>query len=168
MKDIGIENFEFWTPKRRPDGYNIAMQIEPAIKPYSIENIRNGFTRPSNTANAWVADINDPNPCIEIGWSEPKTIKSIQLHFDSDFDHPLESSLWGHPEAEIPFCVKKYKIKQCNGEVLYQVQNNHQTLNRVEFQVPVTTAGIKIEVGHPGQDVPASLFEACINIENQK
>ncbi|GAF05034.1 hypothetical protein [Saccharicrinis fermentans] len=29
---IGVDSFEFWIPKRRPQGKNIAMKITPAIK----------------------------------------------------------------------------------------------------------------------------------------
>ncbi|MDN5200323.1 FAD-dependent oxidoreductase [Fulvivirgaceae bacterium BMA10] len=161
LSDIGIESFEFWTPARRPEGQNIAMQIRPALKAFEIEHIRNGYTRPNSLVNAWVADLDDPNPRIELKWPEPKTLWGIQLHFDTDFDHPLESSLLEHPEHEMPFCVKNYRIKNCNEEILYEMKQNHQTINRIQFEKPITTAALKIELEHPSNKVPAALFEVC-------
>ncbi len=165
LNDIGVDDFEFWTPERRPDGHNIAMQIKPPLFAFEADNVANGYTRPTHRVNAWVASPDDTNPNLTIRWSEPKPVKSIQLHFDTDFDHPLESSLWGHPEAEIPFCIKNYTIKSLEGEVLHQVQDNRHTLNRVELPNPVSTTGIIIETGHPCEGVPASIFEVCINNE---
>src|SRR5690606_13298648 len=43
------------------------------------------------------------------------SISEIRIYFDTDFDHPLESTLWGHPESAIPFCVKRFRIKDESG-----------------------------------------------------
>ena len=37
--NIGVDTFEFWTPHRRPEGKNIAMEISPSIDVFNAENI---------------------------------------------------------------------------------------------------------------------------------
>jgi hypothetical protein len=159
---IGIDSFEFWTPARRPEGHNLAFSISPSIKGFNQKNLLNGYTRPTNSGNAWIAQLRDKNPRIEMFWDEMQTIHGLQLHFDTDFDHPLESSLMGHPEKTIPFVVKGYRVKNCNEEVIYEKKNNHQTINKIEFKEPVKTAGLKIELEHPSKNVPASIFQILI------
>ena len=56
--DIGMESFEFWTPQRRPEGRNLAMHITPAITCFEASNLINGFTRPGNRPNSFVAPLN--------------------------------------------------------------------------------------------------------------
>lgn len=161
-KGLGFDSFEFWTPERRPGGRNIAMKIHPPIKDFGGENLLNGFTRPTNASNAWVAAPSDKNPRVEMHWKEIQKVNGIQLHFDTDFDHPMESSLQEHPEDVIPFVVRKYKVKNCNEEVIYECLDNHQTVNKIQFPNPVNTAGLKIELEHPSKDVPAALFHIHI------
>jgi len=155
---IGFETFEFWTPERRPGGHNLAMKIDPPIMDFNAENLLTGFTRPTNMSNAWVADLSDLNPGIELRWKDIQEIHGLQLHFDSDFDHPLESVLQGHPEKVVPFVIRNYSVRGCNEQIIYEKQNNHQTINKITFPDPVKTAGLKIELEHPSKDVPASLF----------
>jgi len=155
---LGIDAFEFWTPERRPGGHNVAMQISPAVEAFSVNQLTNGFTRPRIRSNAWVAHPLDTTPMLEFMWEQPQTIKAIQLHLDTDFDHPLESSLLGHPESEAPFCVKNYTLYDGNGKVLYQEQNNHQTINQIVLDEAITTDKIILKLQHPSADVPAGLF----------
>jgi hypothetical protein len=158
----GFDSFEFWCPERRPKGQNIAMKISPALPCYRRQNIVNGYTRPYLQPNAWLADLNDPNPTIYLTWNEPKTIHSVTLFFDADFDHPMESSQMGHPEDVIPFCIKNYRIY--NGqELIYNCQSNHQSLNHIQFPNPVETSALRIELEHPSLTVPSALFEIFIN-----
>lgn len=158
----GFDSFEFWTPSRRPQGQNLSMKVEPPIADFYSANLLNGYTRPTNKSNAWVADLEDPNPRLELQWPEPQTIHELHLHFDADFDHPMESSLQGHPESIMPFVVRKYKIRNRHEEVIYEKRANHQTINRIKFPEPVVTAGLKIDLEHPSKDVPASLFHIQI------
>ncbi|MEO0334565.1 MAG: FAD-binding dehydrogenase, partial [Bacteroidota bacterium] len=157
-QELGIDAFEFWIPERRPSGHNIAMQISPGLEAFSTSQLTNGFTRPYRQSNAWVADPLDSTPTLEFHWKQSQTIKVIQLHFDTDFDHPLESSLLGHPEREMPFCVKRYSLYDGNGKILHREENNHQTINRITLDQPVTTNQITLKLQHPSADIPAALF----------
>ncbi len=107
-EDIGVETFEFWCPKRRPGGRNLALEISPPLAVFEPHNICNGVNRPTNQPNAWVADSRDPRPTLSLSWDQPQQIARLVLSFDTDFDHPMESVLMGHPEGPMPFCVKHF------------------------------------------------------------
>jgi len=158
----GFDSFEFWCPDRRPKGQNIAMAITPGLNCFTMQNIINGYTRPYLHPNAWLADSKDTNPTILFKWDKPKTINSIILHFDTDFDHPMESSQMGHAEDIMPFCVQNYRIYNDN-ELIYENQANHQTINNIQFPNPVETSALRIEMEHPSELVPSALFEIFIN-----
>ncbi len=157
--DIGVDEFEFWTPHRRPEGKNIAMKIYPAIQSFESRNIGNGYVRPWGGTNAWVANLSDETPTLKIGWDEAKTISEIKLFLDPDYDHPMESTLMGHPEEVVPFCVRNYVIKDLEDQVLYQVEDNYQTINVFKPKSPLKLKGFTIEAEHPSKDVPAAIFE---------
>ncbi len=157
-----FDSFEFWCPDRRPQGQNLAMTISPALDCFAARNIVNGFTRPYIRANAWAADWNDSNPSLTLQWDEPKEISSVNLFFDTDFDHPMESSQMSHPEDVIPFCIQKYKIIDENREIIFECSDNHQTINRWAPEKGLKTRLLKFEFEHPNSNVPASIFDIYI------
>jgi len=156
--DIGVDEFEFWCPKRRPDGQNLAIKIENGIQPFSVENIRNGINRPTIHPNAWVADFEDTAPTITLNWDMKKKIKTIEICFDTDFDHPMESVLMGHPERVMPFCVRNYSIVDGTGKVVYKKVDNYQSLNRIQFDEALVTDLLQLKCDHPSKDTPAAVF----------
>ncbi|WP_436489200.1 FAD-dependent oxidoreductase [Chitinophaga sp. ARDCPP14] len=157
-EDIGMEAFEFWCPQRRPEGHNIDLKYHQGINLFKAENIRNGTDRPASTPNAWVADWNDPQPRLTLKWNAPQQISTIDLFLDTDYDHPMESVLMSHPETVMPFCVRQYRIKDAAGNIVAEKTGNYQTHNRIQFQQPVTTDTLVIELEHPSANVPAALF----------
>jgi hypothetical protein len=52
----------------------------------------------------------------------------------------------GHPEDARPFCVKCYRLSTCEDVVLAEVNDNHQARNRIVFDEPVETPGLKLEL----------------------
>lgn len=156
---IGIDRFEFWVPTRRPDGRNLALHIDPALPAFDVEHLRNGFTKPWIRSNAWVADPLDSQPTLHVEWPQRQEIKSIYLYFDSDYDHAMETSQWGHPESVMPHCVRRFTILDDTGRIIHQCEDNHQTIRRIEFDEAVVTRRLEIRLDHPSPDVPASLFE---------
>ena len=158
---IGIESFDFWVPERRPKGHNLAFELSHSIQPFSTENLKNGIFRPTTQPNAWVADITDENPNVHLIWSEEQEISSIQLYFDTDFDHPMESTLMGHPESEIPFCVRSFEIKNDKGETICLQEDNHQTIQKIKFNTPIHTRKLTIEFGKRMESIPVSVFGVC-------
>ncbi len=159
----GFESFEFWCPERRPKGQNIAMSISPALNCCQKDNATNGYTRPYIQSNAWVAEWNDANPSLTLKWDGPKNINSVTLFFDTDFDHPMESTQMGHLEDVIPFCIQEYRILDENGKLLFEKTDNHQTINRWIPQNGLNAELLKFEFKHPNTNVPASIFEVYID-----
>lgn len=158
-EDIGVDAFEFWCPKRRPAGENIALRFLTPLDAFDVSNIRNGITRPTDLPNAWVADLNDKNPAIALKWDHSKFIKRIELSFDTDFDHPMESVLMSHPENVMPFCVRNYTLEDEAGKVIYKKEGNYQTRNIIQFEQPLKTKTLTLRMEAPAENIPASLFE---------
>jgi len=156
--DSGVDGFEFWCPQRRPEGQNLAVEVLQEIDLFGVNQIRNGIDRPVNGPNAWVAELSDHAPELLIEWDSPELIKRIELRFDTDFDHPMESVLMTHPENVMPFCVRNYRVLDESGNELAVVKNNYQTCNRIVFESPVTTRSLRISVEHPSEQVPAAVF----------
>lgn len=157
-EDIGVDTFEFWLPKRRPAGQNIAMKFEQPIALFGAGNVTSGIARPTNQPNAWVAEVDDANPTLALTWSEPQTIARVELMFDTDFDHPMESVLWGHPEDRMPFCARGYRVLDENGHLLGECRDQHQTRAVIVLAQPVRTQSLRIELTAPGGKIPAALF----------
>lgn len=158
----GIDSFEFWTPTRRPTGYNMAMSFSPPLKIFSKDQVVNGHLRPWLRSNAWVADYIDKNPRLRLEWDHDIVINGITLFFDCDYDHALETVLMEHPESRIPFCIKSYRIMTLQGEVIAEVKDNYQTVNRIELARPVRTSALVLQVEHPSEDVPAAIYEVQV------
>ncbi|UZR99167.1 FAD-dependent oxidoreductase [Chondrinema litorale] len=189
---LGIDTFEFWTPERRPAGHNLAMVLQEPLKLYHPDYLRNGKVRPETKTNAWAASLDDANPVLKFKWDTPKEIRQIRLFFDNDFDHPLESSLMGHPEDMIPFCIKDYRISAVQNEseqsekleittnmqyhseevatlteksakIIIDKKGNYQTINTINFKQPLVTSQIELQIAHPSSEIPAALFEVVIS-----
>lgn len=162
-ENSGIETFGFWTPLRRPGGDNMAVTIEPALDAFGVSNLTNGVDRPVNRTNAWVADLSDAKPHLDLSWGQPQSIARIELVFDTDADHPLESVLFGHPERDIIFCVPSYRVLAADGRELIAVTDNHQTRRSHVLPEPVTTDRLRIELMRPHDHVPTALFAVRVH-----
>lgn len=157
--DIGVEAFEFWCPQRRPNGKNIAMKIEPALQAFSAEHLRNGIQRPVKSTNAWVADYGKNDVQIKIVWQEVQSINTVDLFFDADDDHPLESVLLFNPEAKMPFCADEVKVYNCNDELIGEISGNYLAHRTIHFDKPATVTELKINISNSDSNAPVSLFE---------
>ena len=160
--NLGVDTFEFWIPKRRPQGQNIAMEISPSINAYAAMNIYNGYVRPWGTANSWTADLKDKNPSLTIEWNKEQTLSEIILFFDGDYDHAMESVQFGHHDSVVPQCVRNYKVKTSSGDLLFDIKNNYQTINTLKLDKSIQVKGLVVEVEHPSEHVPATIFEIVI------
>lgn len=156
--DIGIDEFEFWCPKRRPGGHNIAIQSRTPFHIFTAENIINGIDRPVQSPNAWVADLDDATPTLTIRWDTKVCIGKLSLFFDTDYDHPMETVQMTHPENRMPFCVEKYKVYDGQNRLVYEQTDNHQSINELLFPEKLNTDELRIVLEHPSAFIPASLF----------
>ncbi|MDO6760460.1 FAD-dependent oxidoreductase [Tamlana sp. 2_MG-2023] len=156
---LGVDTFEFWIPYRRPAGKHMAMEISPVLQAYHPENICNGYVRPWRTANSWTADLKDEQPSLTITWAKKQRVSNIKLFLDGDYDHAMESVQFGHYDAIVPQCLQEYTIKTIEGELLVEQTGNYQTINNWKLEKPIETEGLIIEVKHPSQTTPATIFE---------
>jgi hypothetical protein len=157
-EDIGVDEFEFWCPRRRPDGFNIALAFNPPLNVFNAAAVSNGTDRPVLIPNAWVSQTEDNDPALTLEWPEPQQIGSIHLIFDTDFDHPMETVLMTHPENVMPFCVRNYRVTDGEGKLIFEKRDNYQSRSIIRLEVPVLTKKLIIHTEHPGNNVPAAIF----------
>jgi len=154
----GVDEFEFWCPERRPEGQNLCFTLTEPLSAFQTDFLKNGIDRPTTVSNAWVADPEDACPTLTLKWSEKQQISSIDLFFDTDFDHPMESVLMTHPESVMPFCVRQYRILDENQQLIYEQKENYRSRNRIQLDQPIDTYSLTIQLNHPSAQVPAALF----------
>ena len=157
--DIGVDTFEFWIPHRWPEGKNFAIKVEPSIKLFGEANLTNGYSRSVLGPNAWVAELSDKQPALNLKWREEKNIRRIELSFDTDWDHPMESVLMGHPCDVIPFCVRDYRILDSKGNLVYECKGNYQTRNSIVLDNAAKTDSLRLELTSPAENLPTAIFE---------
>ena len=157
----GIDTFAFWLPTRRPATRNLACTFTPSIPAFAAANVVNGYARPFDGTNAWVPAREDKTPTLHLTWDKPQTIQSIEITFDTDYDHPMESVLMGHPERIMPGCVTAFEIRTREGEILAHVEDNHQTRFQLQLESPLDVCGISIAVLSVGPGFPAIFEVRC-------
>jgi hypothetical protein len=154
----GIESFEFWIPQRRPGGKNLACQFTPALRPFEPQNLTNGYARPTNQTNAWSAALDDHAPALTLAWPEPVTVGSIEIAFDTDFDHPLETVLVLNPETVAPACVPAVRVTDEAGRVVGEIRDNHLSTAVLCLAAPLHTRQLTLTLTTPASGAPAALF----------
>jgi len=154
----GIERFPFWLPERRPGGKNLAIQFDPPLQVYAPHNVLHGPERPTHASNAWSAASDDAQPWIELAWETPQTIGRIEIAFDTDFDHPMESVLLGHAERVMPNCVLNAVVYDDHGRELGRLKDNHQTRWVLTLNPTTTTRTLRVVADPPAPGNSAVIF----------
>lgn len=157
----GIDTFSFWLPKRRPEARDIALAFHPSLRAFNASQLINGFARPVNGVNGWVPEVDDHTPWVRLSWPRPQRIQSIQITFDTDYDHPMESVLMTHPERAIPSCVRHFKVSTGEGVVLADVKEHHQSRWQLKLPAPLITNAIVVEILDTWADLPAIYEVRC-------
>lgn len=161
-RDSGFESFEFWCPERRPAGENLAMKILPALESFGTDNLCNGFVRPTIRTNAWVASLEDKTPTLTIKWESIQVINEIIIYFDTDYDHPMETVQYGHPENIMPFCVRNLFIRNADENMIAEIRDNHSSIAHIRLKEPISTDCIFISAERALDNIPVALFEIVI------
>lgn len=158
---IGQPGVEFWTPVRRLEGRNFALSVEPPVVIGGAAAVVNGADRPTDAANAWIASPEDQHPELRLTWEQPQPIGRIEIVFDTDYDHAMESVLLTHPESAMPQCVRDFAIS-AGGRVLEIVHDHHQSRHVLRLVEPVSTDDLAISVEQVNGNAPAAIFTvAC-------
>lgn len=137
------------------------MKIAKPIDLFSADEVRGGFQRPVNRPNCWVATLDDPEPQLTLRWERPVQITSVILFFDTDFDHAMESVQMGHPEREMPFCVKNFDLIDAGGKVVYSCRDNHSTRHVAKFTECLLTKALTVRVLET-HGAPAAIFRVMV------
>jgi hypothetical protein len=137
------------------------MTISPPLACFEPANVANGYARPWMAANAWLPDRSETAPVLMLTWPQPQKIRTIEITFDTDFDHPMESVLMGHPERLMPGCITDFEIRTAEGTVLAHIHYNHQTRFQLALDRAVETTGISIAVLAHGPALPAIYEVRC-------
>lgn len=154
---IGIDRFEFWLPKRRPEGRNLAMTFDPPIDLFGPANVIGGPARPVNAPNAWVADPADPQPELHLDWDAPMQIGRVRIEFDPDWDHPMESVLMTHPEEIVPLMVKDFDLLDDGGNIIHSVRDHHGAIHEWKPEQALTTKRLTLRIPAT-HGAPAAVF----------
>jgi hypothetical protein len=157
----GIESFAFWLPRRRPKARDIAVTIDPPLRAFDASQLTNGIGRPVNAVNGWVPGGEDRKPWLRFSWPQPQRIQSIQITFDTDYDHPMESVLMTHPECAMPACVRHFKLLSAEGTLLAEVNEHHQSRWRLDLAEPLHTNAIQLEILETWGGLPAIYEVRC-------
>lgn len=158
---IGIETFEFWLPKRRPAGHNLALTIEPPLAGFSPTQIVHGPARPTTAPNAWVADPADVEPELRLDWYAPVALARVRIEFDPDWDHPMESVLMTHPEEVVPFMVKDFDLVDDGGKIVHSVRNHHGASHEWRPNDSILTKSLTLRV-LATHGAPAAVFRVRV------
>jgi hypothetical protein len=152
-----------------PGGKNIAMTIVPPIKNFCSTNILNNNLRPTadGYSNIWQADLNDKNPELKLEWDLKQKISSIHLFFDCDYDNALPSVFVTHPNAEIPFTIRKYKIYDGDKNMIHETLNNYQAINKIVFDKPIITNELTVVLSKKDENIPVSLYKISVYTEKK-
>ncbi len=156
--NAGIDTFAFWLPERRPAARNLAAAFSPPLAVYQPSEVVNGYARPWCGANAWAPARDDLQPALHLDWPISQTLRELQITFDTDFDHPMESVLMTHPEHTMPGCVTAFRVVTREGLTLAEIAEHHQTRWTLRLPQPVATTGLSIQIlGHG--PAPPAIFE---------
>ena len=115
--------------------------------------------RPYLCSNAWIADWNDDTPELKVTFSQTEELHQLRLFFDTDYDHPMETIQWGHPESEIPFCVPGYEVYNDEGVQIASISGNYQTINTIQLRPAIKTCSLRFVFKRRYEHIPVSVFE---------
>ncbi len=161
-ENIGIDSFDFWVPKRRPEGKNLAFSLSQPLMGFELANLTSLIQRPTFQTNAWVASLHDDSPELRIKWEQKQTLQTLKICFDPDWDHPLESVLINHPESIIPFCVQDVRIYDDHNNLIFEKVGNYETIISINLAVPLSTRELVIRLAKAHTHIPVSLFSIQI------
>ncbi|MFS2225848.1 FAD-dependent oxidoreductase [Pantoea sp. B65] len=152
--DYGVDEFDFWLPRRRPHQIMPALRLATPLRCYASDNLLNGHLRPEQHTNAWVPAVEDPQPTICWHWSVAQPITALTLILDNDFDNAMETVQMGHPLAVTPHCVTHYRL-WADDRLLAEVNDNRHSVCRHLLTTPLCVSTIRLELLQTAGALPA-------------
>jgi hypothetical protein len=105
-----------------------------------------GYQRSVGLPGAWVAVAGDLQPTLHIEWASKQKIQRLDVFFDADYDHALESVLMRHPDSVSPYCVKAFQVLDDAGRELARADDWHHGRWTCRFETSVETTRISIQI----------------------
>lgn len=152
--DYGVDEFDFWLPRRRPHQVMPALRFSQPLSCYRADNLLNGRLRPEQQANAWVPAADDIKPVLRWHWDAPHTFTHLTLVQDNDFDNAMETVQMGHFLAVTPHCITHYRL-WADDTLLAEVTNNHHSVREHRLSAPVTARDVRLEILATAGALPA-------------
>jgi hypothetical protein len=97
-------------------------------------------------------------PSLTCTWDKPVTVRRVELHFDGDFDHAMESVLRGHPENIGPFCVRNANVRDDAGRIVAEIRENRNSQVNLTLSEPVETRSLVLEICDSAGESTRSVF----------
>jgi hypothetical protein len=160
--------------RRNTDPLDLALKAEvfasSSLPDCDPANVVNGFVRdlPGKWDNHWVGPLTEGGVYLELVWKEPRTIRQVQLTFDTGFERPLTLTHQDSFNARMvrapqPETVRDYELLYRppgadKWTSLGQFTGNYQRLRRHEFK-PFTASALRLNITATNGSKSASLFE---------
>lgn len=155
----GYGGFDLYPPVRRPDGWPLIIRCLRPIRSHAVSELKNGLLRPVGGVNGWAPSVNDEAPSVRLTWQRTQTIAEVQIVFDNDLDHAMESVLMGHPERAMAHCVRSFEIADQDGRVLHRTTDNHHGLVRVILAEPIQIRSLELRLGATWGEAVPTVFD---------
>ena len=152
--DYGVEEFDFWLPRRHPNQIMPAIRFGTPLRCYAADNLLNGRLRPEQQTNAWVPAADDTAPMVTWRWPEPQRISALTLIQDNDFDNAMETVQMGHHAPVTPHCITHYRL-WADDSLIAEVTRNHHSLCHHRFDTPLLAREIRLEIVATAGALPA-------------
>ena len=126
-------DFQGWNCPRYPYE-NLSFTLDKTISIYPVSNVSQAPFRPTHCTNSWVVDCTKPSPQLRL--SHPQFEEGndlvLTLYHDTDTNQAIET-LKKHRFQHFPNCIRDYRILDSNGNLLHEVKNNFQSINKIEL-----------------------------------
>lgn len=152
--DYGVDEFDFWLPRRRPHQIMPALRFATPLRCFSAQNLLNGRLRPEQQTNAWVPAVEDASPVVRWRWPQPITLNTLTLVQDNDFDNAMETVQMGHYHAVTPHCVTHYRL-WADDALLAEVTDNHHSVCHHSLSSPREVQEVRLEILATAGALPA-------------
>lgn len=152
--DYGVEEFDFWLPRRYPKQILPALRLSTPLRCYAADNLLNGRLRPEQHTNAWVPAIDDSLPGVTWNWDKPQALHALTLVFDNDFDNAMETVQMGHALAVTPHCVMHYRL-WADHTLLAEVTDNRHSVCEHRLPEVIHAQQVKLEIVKTAGGIPA-------------
>lgn len=156
---IGVDEFEFWSPLRRPQGKLIAMQFTMPLTMFSKENLLSPYQRPYKGVNGWIPAREDRAPGLILKWTDKQMVKNITLYFDTDFDHAMENVQMGHFDSLMPHCISSFSIV-ADGVTIVNKRENHLSICEINLDEPLCVGQLSVLIN----DINPNALKALMGI----